>query len=103
VADSINHSHWLQIKRTYKLCNNDVSPKRGEPRYNPAYKYDLLFDTLIYNINQTTKFAEWDQCGDETTWPHGGYGEAGSGLMGRIMGKPGVTKGGQIVIISDVH
>jgi hypothetical protein len=103
VADSINHSRWLQIKRTYKLCNNDISPKRGEPGYNPAYKYDMLYDTLIHNINQMTEFAESDQCGDETTWPHGGYGEAGSGLLGRIMGKPGVTKGGQIVVISDVH
>jgi hypothetical protein len=103
VADSINHSRWLQIKRTYKLCNNDISPKRGEPGYNPAYKYDMLYDTLIHNINQMTEFAESDQCGDETTWPHGGFGEAGSGLMGRIMGKPGVTKGGQIVVISDVH
>ncbi len=88
MAESISHSRWLQIKRTYKLCNNNVSPKRGEPGYNAAYKYDLLFDTLIYNINQMTKFVESDQCGDETTWPHGGYGEAGSGLMGRIMGKP---------------
>jgi hypothetical protein len=76
---------------TYKLCNNDVSPKRGEPGYNPAYKYDVLYDTFIHSINQMTKFSELDQCGDETTWPHGGFGEAGSGLMGRIMGKPGVS------------
>jgi hypothetical protein len=54
VAESINHSRWLQIKRTCKLCNNNVSPKRGEPGYNPAYKYDLLYNTLIHNINQMT-------------------------------------------------
>ena len=44
-----------------------------------------------------------DQCGDETTWGHGGYGEAGRGLLGRITGKPEVSKGGQIVMISDVN
>jgi hypothetical protein len=41
-------------------------------------------------------------CGDETTWGHGCFGEAGSGLVGRIMGKPGILKGGQIVMISDI-
>jgi hypothetical protein len=26
-----------------KLCNNNgATPKRGEPDYNPAYKYDML-------------------------------------------------------------
>ena len=28
--------------------------------------------------------------------------EAGSGLAGRIMGKPGIMQGGQIIVISDV-
>lgn len=41
-----------------------------------------------------TKFAESDQCGDETIWPHSGFGEADSGFLGKVMGKPGVTKGG---------
>ena len=36
IADSINHSRWLQIKRTVKLNNNSTSPKRGEPGYDPA-------------------------------------------------------------------
>jgi hypothetical protein len=31
-----------------------------------------------------------------------GYGEAESGLVGRVMGKPGMTHGGQTVIIIDV-
>jgi hypothetical protein len=102
VLASITHTRWLQIKRVMKLNNNDVSPKRGEAGYNPAFKFDMLYDVLISNLNAITKHAEADQCGDETTWGHGGYGEAGSGLAGRIMGKPGITRGGQIVIISDV-
>ena len=31
VAESIDHSRWLQIKRIVKLNNNDTSPKRGDP------------------------------------------------------------------------
>jgi hypothetical protein len=31
-----------------------------------------------------------------------GYGEAESGLVGRVMENPGMTHGGQTVIISDV-
>ncbi len=102
VQESITHTRWLQIKRVLKLNDNQASPKRGEEGYDPAFKFNMLYDVIISNLNTITKYAEADQCGDETTWGHGGYGEAGSGLAGRIMGKPGITQGGQIVIISDV-
>ena len=59
--------------------------------------------TLVHNVNCINQYAESDQCGDGTTWGHGGYGEAGSGLVGSIIGNPGVSKGGQIVMISDVN
>ena len=98
----MTHCHWLQIKRVIKLNNNTLSPKHGQPGYDPAYKFDMLYKTLVHNVNAITKTAALDLCGDETTWGHGGYGEAGSGLCGRITGKPGITKGGQIVILSDV-
>ena len=35
IAESINHSRWLQIKSTIKLNNNATSPKRGDPGYDP--------------------------------------------------------------------
>ena len=57
----------------------------------------------MHNVNCISKHAESDQCGDETNWGHGGFGEADSGLVGQIMGKPGVLKGGQIVMVSDVN
>ncbi len=63
----------------------------------------LYEDVLIDNLNAITEEAELDLSGDETTWGHGGFGEPGSGIIGRILNKPGVTKGGQIVMISDVH
>jgi hypothetical protein len=103
IDQSMRHGRWLQIKRVVKLCNNDGVPKRGEEGYDPAYKYDMLWDVIFANVNAITKHAELDLCGDETTWGHGGFGEAGSGLVGRIMGKPGISKGGQIVMISDVN
>jgi hypothetical protein len=103
IAESMHHCRWLQIKRVIKLCNNETAPKRGEPGYDPAYKYDMIYKVLIDNLNAITEEAELDLSGDETTWGHGGFGEAGSGLIGRILNKPGVTKGGQIVMISDVH
>ena len=36
IVDTINHSRWLQIKRTVKLNMNSTCPKRGEPGYDPA-------------------------------------------------------------------
>lgn len=103
IFDAITFSRWLQIKRVIKLNNNSRDPQCGEPGYNPAYKFDMLYNVIISNTNALSKYAELDQTGDETTWGHGGFGESGSGLVGRIVGKPGVTKGGQIVLVSDVH
>jgi hypothetical protein len=102
VYNAMSHTRFLQLKRLYKLNNNFLAPKRNQPGYNPAYKYDMIYKTPIYNINWVTKKAGLDQCGDETTWGFGGYGEPGSGLVSWILGKPGITKGGQTVIISDV-
>ena len=36
IAESINHSRWLQIHRIIKLNDNATSPKRGEPGYDPV-------------------------------------------------------------------
>jgi hypothetical protein len=103
IVSSMKVHRFLQIKRVIKLCNNLSAPKKGEIGYNPAYKYDFIYKVLFHNVNALTKFAELDQTGDETTWGHGGFGEAGSGIIGRVRDKPGKTKGGQIVLTSDVH
>ena len=63
----MTHSRWLQIKRCYKFCDNDLAPKRGEPGYDPAYKYDYAWKSLVHNVNALTYSADLDQCGDETT------------------------------------
>jgi hypothetical protein len=84
IVSSMKLHRFLQVKRVIKLCNNLASPKRGETGYNPAYKYDMIYNVLFNNVNALTKFAELDQTGDETTWGHAGFGEAGSGIIGRV-------------------
>jgi hypothetical protein len=93
---------WHSIKRVYKLNNNQTSPKRGEEGYNPAYKYHFIYETLIRNLNSISFKADDDQCIDETTFPFNGFGEPGAGLIKLVLNKPGVTKGAQLVITTDV-
>jgi hypothetical protein len=103
IAGATTHTRWLQIKQCIKLCDNEVEPKRGEPGYNPVYKYDYLFKVLISNINELSAKADADLYGDETTISVNAFGESGCDLIKRVKGKPGVTKGAQIVLVSDVH
>ena len=82
IAGSITHTRWLQIKRIYKLCDNDLAPVKGDLNYDPAYKYDYIYKSLIRNINEMTLKADLDLCGDETTCGHVGLHYAES--AGRV-------------------
>lgn len=42
-----------------------------------------------------------DLCGNETVRRYAGYGGAGSGIIDWIGCKPGISKGGQTVLIAD--
>jgi hypothetical protein len=101
-------AQWLitstcRSSNLFKLCNNYKAPKKGQPGYCLAYKYDYTFKSIIENINAITTQAGLDQCGDETTIGSNGYGERGSNLVKHVMGKPHITKGMQIALILDVH
>jgi len=100
IATSMSQTRWCEIKRTIKLCDNGTAPKKGQPNYEPAYKYDKIFAIILYNLNSVTKFAGTDQCVDESTFGHGGYGPLADGLFGYLRNKP-FTKGGQIVLCCD--
>ena len=102
IADAFTKTRWLELKRVHKLCNNLTAKPRGHDEYNPAYKYDFIYDVITHNVNALTLFAGLDLCGDETTFPFNGWGEAASGLFTLVNNKPGVTRGGQMVLISDV-
>ena len=51
IAMAISFRRWLQIKFIKKLCNNDSVPKKGDPNFDPAYKYDHLIKCKINNVN----------------------------------------------------
>ena len=99
ISGTITHIRWVQIKRVFKLCDNAAAPKKGENGYDPSYKYDYVYLCLVSNTNELTLFADLDLCGDETTCGHGGFGEAGSGILARCMNKPGITFGMQRVLL----
>ena len=84
------------------MNNNEATPKRGESGYDPAYKYDFIWDVLVHNVNAISKSAGQDLAGDETSWGHQGYAETGAGLSFKILNKPGVLQGGQTVLVTDV-
>ena len=99
IASAMNHSRWLAIKRyvlfcfvvlvfknlklilpfsssstrTIKLCDNNLSPKKGNTGYDSSYKYDFAFKALIHNFNEMTFQADLDQCGDKTTIGYSDY------------------------------
>src|SRR5210317_1896359 len=103
IAQAMTLTRFRQIKRILKLNNNYESPRRGEEGYDPAYKFTKIYDVCVHNTNAVTKTADLDLCGDESTWGFMGYGEYGSGLVSGIIGKPGVSRGGQFVIVSDAY
>lgn len=102
IASTFTYERFCQLKQTMKL--DDISeqrPRRTDKDYDPTYKYDYIYKCSIWNIRWSTKKAADDLCGDESTWAFHGYGEARSGVCSQIKGKPGVTRGGQMVFATD--
>jgi hypothetical protein len=102
IYKAMSKTRWLELKRVMKLCNNREHPKAGEEGFDPAYKFDLIYDVLTSNVNALSRRAGLDLCGDESTWGHQGYADGVSGLLGLVIGKPHITKGGQVTFVTDV-
>jgi hypothetical protein len=68
ITNNMNLSQCRQIKGVFKMNNNLTSPGRGQPGYDPAGKFDLIFCTLVHNMNYFTLRAELDAAADESTW-----------------------------------
>jgi hypothetical protein len=47
VAKSMNDTRRMQIKRTCNMNINATATKRGKHEYDPAYKYDYMYKTII--------------------------------------------------------
>jgi hypothetical protein len=99
IKNAMTLTRYLQLKRTFKLDPHYNGLKKDDPLYNPGYKFQDAWQTLVHNTNALTLWFDTDQVIDETTWGHQGYGEPG--LMTRIQNKPGITKGGQLVLCMD--
>lgn len=88
IADNFNYSRYLEVKRMFKLNNNDREKKRNEEGYNPCNKYDFIYKVLVSNMNNLTKKADKDCCIDETTWGFSGYcGDVGGRLIKKKVDK----------------
>ena len=81
IQSSLSLERWVQLKRILKLCNNDPAPKRGQPHYDPCYKYDLIFRAVVMNTISLSGKGELDLTGNETSWGHQGFGEKGGGNL----------------------
>jgi hypothetical protein len=49
IVQAITHTRWLGVKRVYKLCDNDLAPRKDQANYDPAYKYDYIYKCLVGN------------------------------------------------------
>lgn len=74
ISKAFTKTRWLEIKRIYKLCNNLTAKKKKEVGYDPAYKFDYIFDVLHHNVNAVTLFASKDLCLDVTSYAFNGWG-----------------------------
>ena len=100
ISECMTFSRLCQLKRVMKM-HHPSCPQRGQHGYDPAYKYDLPWRVLTHNTNALTKKADENLMIDEMTWQFCGYGEAGSGVVSRLVNKK-VPKGGQTVVLCDV-
>jgi len=102
IFNAMSSTRWLELKRAMKLNNNMTATKHDEPNHNPCQKCDCIWDVLIHNTNALTKSASLDLCGDETTWLFAGWAEKDFGVVKRGLEKPGGSKEGQTVVVTDV-
>ena len=100
IANTMRLTRFGELKCSIKLCHNGSCPQRGQVNYDPAYKFDIIWKTMVHNCNSIILRAKENQTIDEIMWSHSGHGEAGSGITGRLRNKK-VNKGGQTTIISD--
>eukprot|EP00536_Pseudo-nitzschia_multiseries_P005353 jgi/Psemu1/12394/gm1.12394_g len=95
LAEKIKDWRWREIEENLKLCNNCKEEFRVP--FNPANKFDLVYQTIVNNSNYLTKKACLNLVIDESTWAYYGYG----GELVNYLKNKMVTKGGQSVILMD--
>ena len=85
------------------MCNDDTAVRRGQPGYDPTYKYDYIFKTIVHNINHISEKAELDATIGKAYFTTASPGEKDTGVTYQVRGKSEVSKGGQTFLICDSH
>ena len=63
ISKTMPYHRYLQIKAAYKLCLNAEAKKDKEADdYDPAYKYQYIYNCLTTNVNWASKKAGDDLC-----------------------------------------
>ena len=87
-----------EIKRNINLWNNDAAKARYQEGYNTAYNFYLPYKDLVVNTNTISVKDDENQVIDESSGPHCGYGDAGSGIFVRLYQNNKCEKGWNTVM-----
>eukprot|EP00536_Pseudo-nitzschia_multiseries_P018121 jgi/Psemu1/54207/gm1.54207_g len=104
IATKMSWYQWRQIKSNLKLnCNHEAKYNRllckdDMSKFNYAYKFDYIYETLVHNVHYFSKKACSDLCTDELSWAYYGFGGP---MVDYLKGKM-FSRGGQTVILSDM-
>ncbi len=97
ISEAMHYRRWIDIKACLKQKEFWTEKKRGEEGYDPTQKYRLVWDVMMFNMNQIIEKGGLDVTMDETTsWPNSSYAD----VHGRLSGKK-TDKGGQHVLLLD--
>ena len=84
ISQSMTLTRFGEIKSSIKLYNKNAENSRDQEGYKPAYKFDLPYKSLVANTNAISVKDDENPVIDDSSWPHFGYGEAESGICGRL-------------------
>ena len=73
-------THYGELKRNKKLCDNNTSRKKGEDGFNPSCKHVLVLKLMTRTSGLIEKTTSKNLTIDETIRGHSIYNEAGSYL-----------------------
>ena len=62
----------------------------------------MMWDVIIHYFNTMPDYVGLYMCGDEPSWCQQVWDEANSVLAFKIVNRPGVSKGGKIVMVTDL-
>ena len=77
----MSSARFLQIKQVKKSNNNYEIIPYINSLFNLAHKFDLIYDCLVTNLQEFTRYTCQNQTIDRTSWSHGRYSESGTRVV----------------------